>query len=414
MKKLKRCAIALIAAGALVACLVLAGCGGSSEQHGGDGSGGTLEFPEAVGDIGGSLAVIVQKTKNVPHYSGQFADGYVEACQEGGALFDLVILDGKPFSALTDVAALGSDAKNGTNRRRDNASQRSNIAALIAGTTGKTNEVDIVAGLSYADRSHASASEKGTTVIAASGISTAGALDLRGEGMLSIESDTAIAHVQSYGYDLNHTKKVVWYGFGDVAGEQRELTPALKNSLRQMYADLLVALGVEEVEFVDSHVATVEEALADAPSITAVDVPVIEPMIVEGGKEEEAKLSSDILPFVAGTAEFVDPEGAETVVAPFAEELVENPGLICTVAGSTAGYPWDRQYAFDLGWKRAQAVADLLIQAGVSEKCIDVVSFGDRAPDHVEDIDPSSGLQIPEAAQKNRWVSITLNWKEGE
>ena len=353
-----------------------------------------------------SLVVAVQKTKNVPDYNLTFVETYIKDVQEGHGQFNAVIIDGKPYLAVDSAVQLGSDKGNRTNRENENQAQRKNVKALIAKYVAKTSEVDVIEGLALADRVHASAKDgKGTTVIASSGLSTTGVLDLSGKGMLSVESDAVVSHLKKYGLELDHTQRVIWYGLADVADDQASLTPALRKSLQNVYSAALKELGVDEVIFVEDAIAASAQKPAELPEVRAIDVPAMEPL--KATVNEEVKLSSETLPFVAGTASFVDPDAARQVVAPFAEALAADPGLTCTVAGSTAGYPWDPQYAMDLGLERAQAVKDLLVAAGIDSGRIDAISYGDAAPGHVPDIG-SDGYQLIDKAQQNRWCSVTL------
>lgn len=377
----------------------LAGCSGGSKKS----------EPE-----GGSLVVAVQKTQNAPDYSGSFAQDFIAQAQKSRASFNLVVIDGSPFVALdSGSVVLGSEKNNADNAAKENAAQLQSATALISGLQGKTNEVDGIKALELADRLHSAAGGNGTTVIASTGLFTTGILDLSGEGMLGIDATTVSNYLKANGYSLENTRSVIWFGLGDVADEQEELTPAIKNSLMNMYEGVLKDLGVENVEFRDDVVATVQEESTVRPSTKLIDVPDVESVVASVAEEvevgSETKLDSQMLPFVAGTAELVDEEAAALVVKPFADELASNPSCKVTVAGSTASYPWDEESAYRLGEDRARTVAALLEGAGVDKSRIEIKSYGPDAPGHVEDIDSKTGMQIPEKAQLNRWVSITIS-----
>lgn len=351
-----------------------------------------------------SLVYCVQKTTNTPGYSS-FAQERIEEAQQSHSSFQAVVIDGDPFVVFPEAATLGKEGGNADNVAAENAAQLSNIQAALCGVKGKTPEADVIEALYLADRIHAAAGVAGTTVIYSTGLATQGALDLTGEGMLGVGSNELIPYLDEAGYSFSNTQLIEWYGFGDVAGAQEDLTHALEKSLKLAYEETLTGLGAGSVVFRED-LPSGDESLADCqPAITAIDVPDYESIEDVGGT---TKLPSETLPFVADSAEFVDRENALSAIKPFAEAMSEDEGLVATVAGSTAGYPWDKESAYQLGLERAQAVADVLSSFGINSSRIRIISYGDEAPDHVVDIDESTGLQIPNQAVLNRWVSISL------
>ena len=390
----------LIAFG-LVASLGLASCTTNEDSTNTTTAQGSQEAS------GSSLVVMLQKTQTAPSYVTSFANTYIKNAQSSKDQFQLVVLDGDPYIALDSAVTLGSGNPNSENAAAEEQTQLAQIQSCMYEATGKTDGVDIMSALALADRAHASsATGSGTTVIAASGLSVTGALDLSGEGMLTVESDTVVAYLKNYGYDLSHTKQIIWYGLGDVAGDQERLTPVVKKSLQTMYEAALVELGVEEVVFKDEPVASTTETNDSQPSAKLIDIPNVEPLQIP--TDEAVKLDCETLPFIAGTADLVDPSSASTTIAPFVEAMKSSPTLTCEVAGSTASYPWDPTYAYELGLERAQTVKDLMVSAGIDESRITTKSYGDDAKNHIDDIDESTGLQIPELAQQNRWTSLQL------
>lgn len=366
---------------------------------------GCSEKSEATPSERSSLVIAVQKTQNAPGYCS-FAQERLEEAQSSHSSFQAIVIDGKPFPVFPEAGVLGKEGGNAENVASENAAQLSNIQAALCGVKGETPEADVIEALYLADRIHAAAGVTGTTVVYCTGLATQGALDLTGDGMLGIGSDTLYPFLEELGYSFSNTELIEWYGFGDVEGAQEELTPALEKSLKMAYEQTLLSLGAGSVVFRDDLVS-VDESLEDGqPEISVVGVPSYDEIEVTAGAA--VKLSTETLPFVAGTAELVDLESAISVVEPFARAMAEDQGLTCTVAGSTAGYPWDKSYAYRLGEERARAVADILVDFGIDPSRIEVVSYGDEAPGHIDDIDDVTGLQIPSLAQSNRWVEISL------
>ena len=394
---IRKIMVSLAAACGVFACCVMGGCANGSSE----------DSPGSADSASGSLVVAVQKTQNVPVYSAAFADDYVKSAQKTHDLFNVVVIDGDPFFALEQSVTLGSSKNNERNAEKEEVAQRSQVASAIASAAGKTDGASVLPALALANRVHASSKSDGEarTIVAASGLTDVAPWDMSEVG-LDVEADTVAAYWANLGYDLSSTDEVIFYSFGDVAGEQQKLTPLAKKNLQVIYEDALCALGVGKVTFCDDPCASAEVA-ADGPSVKLIDVPEPAPMadVVCG---EANKLDSETLPFVAGTAELVDESSAKEVLQPFADALLRDDKATCLLSGSTASYPWDENLAYNLGLQRAETVKALLVEAGVQEQRITVQSFGSDAPNHVPDIDPTTGLQTLQA-QANRWVSIEID-----
>lgn len=383
----------------ITACLFgLLGCTGNSDPS------TQVEEEGLLGEDCGSLVIAVQRTQNVPNYS-QFYEEYVKEAQERKASVEIVIVDGDPQFAFAQPIELGSQKSNSSNRANEEAAQLRNIEAVIEGCAGETDEVDVIKALVLADKAHASSSSgKGVTVIASSGLSTTGMLSLNAK-MLGVESDSVLAYLKGYGYELPHTQTVVWFALGDTEAPQEELTPALKKWLEALYEDLLLGLGVGNVVFVEGMVPS-KEYDNSLPRVSAVDIPDVPELSVSA--TDESRFDSSQLPFKPGTAELIDADDAAEKLAPLVQAMMADDGLRAEIIGSTASYPWKEGYAYQLGLDRAQTVKDLLVMKGVPEARIEIGSYGDEGPGHVDDIDEVTGLQIPDRAQQNRYVIVRL------
>ena len=117
------------------------------------------------------------------------------------------------------------------------------------------------------------------------------------------------------------------------------------------------------------------------------------------------------VPFVPDTAELADPDAARQAVTELASTMADYPTSTVTLVGSTAGCPWREDHGVSLGLERAQAVAKMLTNAGVSAERITVIGLGDQSNDlvkHVPDI-LADGTQDKDAAQQNRRVVAVVN-----
>lgn len=88
--------------------------------------------------------------------------------------------------------------------------------------------------------------------------------------------------------------------------------------------------------------------------------------------------------------------------------MTKHPGSRAELKGHAASTPGATKQRLDrLSRARAQRVAAVFAAAGINPASLSVKGVGDREP-LGEDIDPSTGKQIPAAAARERRVDVTI------
>lgn len=114
----------------------------------------------------------------------------------------------------------------------------------------------------------------------------------------------------------------------------------------------------------------------------------------------------DVLTFTGGSAELR--KDADEVLAPPIALLKANPGATLRIVGHTASSgEYTERELVALSEARAQAVRDRILNMGIDKSRIGTRGVGDTKP-LAEDIDPATGLQIPEIAAAERRVELKI------
>lgn len=112
-----------------------------------------------------------------------------------------------------------------------------------------------------------------------------------------------------------------------------------------------------------------------------------------------------MLAFVGDSAEFIDPTQAKTTLAELAGTITSNSGATVIVEGYTATSPaFSRSDLVDLSQRRAEAVRDALIAAGVNPGSIEAIGRGDEGAASM-----NTGTFDETAAKSDRRVVVTLS-----
>lgn len=249
--------------------------------------------------------------------------------------------------------------------------------------------------------------EDGATrvIVYGSGLSTEGLVKFQ-DGLVAANPEEVAKRLADELPDLSGAS-IEWFFCGDTVPPQDAPSPSQRQAIRTLWQTVLETCGASVTFNEDLPAGDAE--LADLPKVTCVDLP--DPI----GFSATIELPDDAtFGFVPDTAELLDAEAALSEITRIISESPEAKSCAVRVTGRTAtlsNSPADIERCDELGLQRAQAVADLLVEAGVPEENVTVSSRGCR--DNVGDkydLD-ANGRQIPELAQANR--TVLIEFEEG-
>ena len=368
---------------ALAVATALSGCGATSQQQ-----------------RQNAVLVLANAMNNPAPAADQLLPLIEEVAESQGELA-VIVADGQPFAALPSTA-IGSDDPSATSRNLQNESTCASLASQVASIAAKTPEVDILAALDMAQREAATMGEGSTKVIVyASGLSTTGLLNFQ-DGLISANPDELAKRLGGELPDLAGAA-IEWFFCGDTKAPQKSPSSSQRRAIQTLWQAVIEACG-GEISFADELPAEGSDKAAELPQVTCVDLP--DPIGFSGSIElpDDATFG-----FVPDTAELLDEQAARAEIERLVQENPQAKACAVGVTGRTAtlsSAPEDIECCDQLGLQRAQAIADLLIDAGIPEENVTVSTRGCR--DNVGDkydLD-ASGRQIPELAQANRTVHI--------
>ena len=376
-----------------------------------------------------SVAIVASNVSNQEVYPYELlGDALTETASTGGWV-DVLIADGHPRTVLEGGVQSAAASSTAAQVR---ATQAQAIAEAFvneaAGAQAQCAETDVLGGLSAAAASLAQAPGSHTVHLFSSLLSTAGVVNLAehpewvsapaGSDITSEELHARVVEqLKPLLPDMSCVSKVVIYGAGVTAGDQTAPSTAQTNDLKDLWSQILLACGVGEVQYMTAPLSgketegTYPVSVVELPQVT-VDVEIPQAPEPEPEPEPAAEpvavvnFDGTTVPFVPDTAELADPDAARQAVAELASTMANYPTSTVTLVGSTAGCPWRDDHGVPLGLERAQAVAKMLVDAGVEAGRITAIGLGDQSNDlvqHVPDI-LADGTQDKAAAQQNRRV----------
>lgn len=387
-----------------------------------------------------SVAIVASNVSNQEVYPYELLDDALTEAASTGGWVDVLIADGHPRTVLEGGVQSAAASSTAAQVR---ATQAQAIAEAFvneaAGAQPQCAETDVLSGLSAAAASLAQAPGSHTVHLFSSLLSTAGVVNLAehpewvsapaGSNITSEELHARVVEqLKPLLPDMSCVTKVVIYGAGVTAGDQAAPNTAQANDLKDLWSQILLACGVDEVQYVTAPLSgketegTYPVSAVELPQVTVdVEIPQAPEPEPEPDPEPEPEpvaepvavvaFDDTTVPFVPDTAELADPDAARQAVAELAATMADYPTSTVTLVGSTAGCPWREDHGVSLGLERAQAVAKMLTDAGVGADRITVIGLGDQSNDlvkHVPDI-LADGTQDKDAAQQNRRVVAVVN-----
>lgn len=356
--------------------------------------------------------------------SGSLPTGAVDALEATLAtdgLLDIVTVEGEPQSF--GMQSLGSQEGDAGIRAEENEQTVAQLAQGIAagGIAATTEEADVYGAVALAGRELASAAGEDSTevmVVSCSMVATAGTVNFADGGMtLASSPEDVLAWLEGAGelVDLSAVDHLLVYYTGRVAGDQPALSNADLTNLEALWTAVLAdGCGCPDVRFLGETPTESGLDVSGLPPVTPVEVtdagpytaPDPEPgTVISLGVAERVSFAPD-------EAVFLDEEAARATLSALAEKLAD-AGATVALEGNTAGddTPAAHDRLVDLSLRRAQAVADVLVEEGLpAERIVSVTgngSAGGAYSEHVKDTD-EAGVQIPELAQQNRTVVVAV------
>ncbi len=381
---------AVTGVGAVALTLVMAGCGlGAPSQASG---------PDRIEIIATAASIEAQPT--LTSTTEQLVRSGIES--DRGVLHLKVEGTNGPNDVLTLdlVARRGHEVEHSADRRRNLADQKlAELRGALERAAGSSGTVDTLGTLAHISRMPAST----TAVVVTSGLQTDGPLSIEQLGWDHVGSPEMLDEAQRRGLipDLAG-KSVIFSGLGDVAGPQAELPDQLRRRLAEMWRGLCLRGGASRCDVDQQPLTGAPVSTVPVPLVT---VPAQPPLNLPTAFESRLELSADVLFEPDGVA--LVPE-AVNVIKALSTRIPH--GAHVSLTGHTASVgPADSARALSL--RRAEAVRDALVTAGVSGAAITATGVGYDDP-IVPDRD-QAGQLIPRAAQQNRTVIVNVSTDGG-
>lgn len=353
LKMLTRMA-ALVAAGSLVVGL-LAGCSVIPSKDG-----------AADNAVATDTALILTQGDGMPALTN--AEDFlarVNVTHNGSA--GLVIADGAPF-------ALGPQRfdqvkNNDIQQARADKAARLELVEAVQEAAAKTPETDLISAISLASRMlSAGTADTKVMVIRHSGVNTGASLPMQDLDLLNSDPAKLLDQLDAAAMlpQLNGVA-VEFYGLGDVAGSQGTLSAQQVQWLKSFWQAFFDRTGAN----VTFHTDIVSgDALNNGHTVTP---------LAAAGAPTFVKVSAEQVAFQPDSTTFLDEAAARAALNGLAEQLKGTSAAHYIVAGSTAQVDnASREGAQALSLARAQAVRDVLVEAGVPAGQLTCLGLGNE------------------------------------
>lgn len=362
-----------------------------------------------------ALAVVGSPHSNEPSFpldAASIKDKLYNCCYAYGSV-SFITNDGNPKVVYqTDIPKPEKSGLSENKKKTIATNYTSQLLKELSKLNSDVSEVDTLKAITYASKTLSSSSPSAdkVLVIMDNGLSTVGYLDFT-KGLLYADTKTivdALNKVEAIP-DLTDVN-VVWMYLGQTAAPQQELSEVQKHKLEEIWRTILTEGGAKSIEFVNDIAS--DEPDNNLPSVSVVDVQ-NRSIDIETSEEpveiiieepiETIVLDNTSVRFIGDKAEFVDYEEASSVLAQYAQILLEHPNNKVYVIGTTATGSTD--FCNELSVNRANAVCQVLISYGVPESQLIPLGMGFEDPWHIDDVGDND-KQIEEYACQNRKVLI--------
>lgn len=283
-----------------------------------------------------------------------------------GGSASLVITDGNP--QVIGPVRFDEEKANSVQQEKTDKKKSAEVAEMVKSAAASTPETDLISALSLSARLAASGTaEDKQIVIRHSGVNTADSLPMQELDLVSSDITDLIDQLDAEALipDLQGVK-IHFFGLGDVAGSQQALSKKQVKWLQSFWQSFFERSGAE----VTFHADIVSgNALTNGHSVTPVTP-------AEG--VNFVKFSSKKVEFKPDSDDFLDEETARSAIAEVAAQMKEGSAHYI-IAGSTAKVDNPtRDGPARLSLLRAQAVRQVLVDAGVDAERLTCVGLGNE------------------------------------
>ena len=284
-----------------------------------------------------------------------------------GGSAGLVIADGAPF--VVGPQRFDQVKNNDIQQARADKAARLELVEAVQGAAAKTPETDLISAVALASRmlSAGTASNK-VLIIQHSGVNTGASLPMQELDLLNTEPAQLVDQLDEAAMvpQLNGVP-VEFYGLGDVAASQPTLSAQQVQWLQSFWQAFFDRTGAK----VTFHTDIVSgDALNNGHTVTP---------LAPAGAPTFVKVSAEQVAFQPDSTTFLDEAAARAALNELANQLKADSTTSYVVAGSTAEVDNpSRDGAQALSLDRAQAVRDVLVEAGVPADQITCLGLGNE------------------------------------
>lgn len=359
-----------------------------------------------------NIAVVTAIANQNPLVDASLIDELAQLPSTPGSHYSFILADGAPFvMAQGTIADLSDRMYSSAMMNRVQQSIKAGFDDTFAQAAPVTPGVDLEAALRLGARSLCAADTSGkpVLVIYASGISTCGLVNMVDTPIYSMDIAASVADiVQNLDEDLSSVS-VVFYGIGDISGDQQPLSPEEVRKLKEFWKSLCLEMGAESVDF--SSAIPPAGAYAFAPVVACMPTEGIRSLL----SVNDADAANEVLAaggvaaidirFRADSAIFEDDSTVRAQIQEVLDYLQAYPSKKLIVCGTTARNG-DAAACRKLSLQRAVTVCALL-RENISADRLLPIGVGFSSSFYVDEQSGSSGWNEA-VARKNRSVKFLV------
>lgn len=345
---------AMVAAGSLVVGL-LAGCSMIPSKDG-----------AADNAVATDTALILTQGDGMPALTN--AEEFLNSVNvTPGGSAGLVVADGKPFAV--GPQRFDQVMNNDIQQARADKTARYQLVEAVQGAAAQTPETDLISSVSLAGRMlSAGTADSKVMVIQHSGINTGSSLPMQDLDLLNTDPAQLLDQLDAAAMlpQLNGVT-VEFYGLGDVAGSQGTLSAQQVQWLKSFWQAFFDRTGANVTFHTD--IVSGDALSENGHTVTP---------LAAAGAPTFVKVSAEQVAFQPDSTAFLDEAAAHAALNGLAEQL-KGTSTPYIVAGSTAQVDnASSEGAKALSLARAQAVRDVLVEAGVPADQLTCLGLGNE------------------------------------